>query len=305
MITAINSIIQVDFLRYLNSKENQISDRTKQRYLSDVSNYVENYVANSNVIDSLDKFFIKRDIENFLNQRRSSTARATVVNFMSFLKEYGHLNPLKYLELSEYLKTLKLTKIEKQMKFFNIDELSFLLSNKILYTSKDTDEAKRTLHLILMLSYHLIFEQDHLIKLKWSDVDFEKKRIRNLRTDKLSYKWILLNEDLIQKLSELKQASEEVNLEAPVLIYKGRQIDNSAINALLSILKRKYNRSKLNGSTDIQKINRSRILQDLNGSEGKAMMDIIKITGFTKHMQFEHALEEFLLNEYSKLPSDI
>jgi hypothetical protein len=156
-----------------------------------------------------------------------------------------------------------------------------------------------------MMSYHLIFEQDHLIKLNWSDVDLENRRIRNLRKDRLAYEWISLNNDLCQKLSQLRQNARIIKINTPVLTYKGERLDTNTINSLLSILKRKYNWSVLNSSTDIQKINRSRILQDLNNSKGEATIEIIKITGFTKHTQFEHALEEFSLNEYSKMPSDI
>lgn len=305
MIPSIENIVHLDFLKYLNGKENQISLRTKQRYLSDINYYVENYINNSNIIDGLNKFFVPRDIESFLNNRRSSTARATVVNFMNFLKEYGHLSTLKYIELNDYLRSLKLTIVEKQMKFFYDEELSFLLSDKIHYGKKDTEEDKTILHLILMMSYHLIFEQDHLIKLNWSDVDLDKKRINNLREDRLAYRWISLNDELWQKLSEMKQKTTEINDDSPVLIYKDKRLNTNKINSLLSILKRKHNLSILGGSTDIQKINRSRILQDLNNTRGKETIDIIKITGITKNKQFEHALEEFLLSEYSRMPSDI
>lgn len=305
MIPSIENIVHHDFLKYLNRKENQISSRTKQRYLSDINYYLENYINNSSIIDGLDKFFVPRDIESFLNNRRSSTARAAVVNFMNFLKEYGHLSTLKYIELNDYLRSLKLTIVEKQMKFFYDEELSFLLSDKIHFGKKDTEEDKTILHLILMMSYHLIFEQDHLIKLNWSDVDLDKKRINNLREDRLAYKWISLNDGLWKKLSQMKQNTTEINEDSPVLIYKGERLNTNKINSLLSILKRKQNLSILGGSTDIQKINRSRILQDLNNTRGKETIEIIKITGITKNRQFEHALEEFLLSEYSRMSSDI
>lgn len=305
MIPSIENIVHFDFLKYLNRKENQISLRTKQRYLSDINYYLENYINNSNIIDGLDKFFVPRDIESFLNNRRSSTARATVFNFMNFLKEYGHLSALKYIELNDYLRSLKLTIVEKQMKFFYDEELSFLLSDKIKYGKKDTEEDKTILHLILMMSYHLIFEQDHLIKLNWSDVDLDKKRINNLREDRLAYRWISLNDELWQKLSKMKQNATEIKDDSPVLIYKEERLNTNKINSLLSILKRKHNLSILGGSTDIQKINRSRILQDLNNTRGNGTIEIIKITGITKNTQFEHALEEFLLSEYSRMSSDI
>ncbi|WP_340024162.1 hypothetical protein MHI24_03445 [Paenibacillus sp. FSL K6-1096] len=304
MIPSIENVVQLDFLKYLNQKENQISLRTKQRYLSDINYYIENYINNSNIIDGLDKFFVPRDIASFLSYRRSSTARATVVNFMNFLKEYGHLSTLKYIELNDYLRTLKLTKVEKQMKFFSNEELSFLLSDKINYSDKDSEEDKIILHLILMMSYHLIFEQDHLIKLNWSDVDLDKKRINNLRKDRLAYKWISLNDGLWEKLNEMKKNITDINDDSPVLIHKGERLNTNKINSLLSILKRKQNLSILGGTTDIQKINRSKILQDLNSTNGKETIEIIQITGITKSTQFEHALEEFLLSEYSRISSD-
>lgn len=305
MIHFIEKIVHLDFLKFLNEKENQISLRTKSRYLSDIVYYVENYINNSNIIDGLDKFFVPRDIDSFLNNRRSSTARATLVNFMNFLKEYGHLSSLKYIELNDYLRSLKPTKVEKQMKFFYEKELSFLLSDKINYGKNDTEEDKTILHLILMMSYHLIFEQDHLIKLNWSDVDLDKKRINNLRKDRLACRWISLNDELWQKLSQLRQNTKAYNVDSPVLIYKGDRLNTNKINSLLSILKRKNNLNVLNGSTDIQKINRSRILQELNNTRGKETIEIIKITGLTKDKQFEHAMEEFLLTEYSRTSSDI
>ncbi|OAB42098.1 hypothetical protein [Paenibacillus antarcticus] len=304
-IPSIENIIKIDFIKYLDNKENPISLRTKQRYLSDINYYVEHYIINSNVINGLDKFFVTRDILSFLNKRKSSTARATVMNFISFLKEYGHLTSIKYLELTDYLKSLRPTIIEKQMQFFTDEQLSFLLNNRIFYSKKDSEEARTLLPLLLILSSQLIFEQDHLIKLNWSDVDLDKKRIRNLRKDSLAYEWINIDDALCQMLIEQRQKTNFITITTPVLTYKGERLDNSKINSLLSILKRKYNLNILKTSTDIQKINRSRILQDLNNSKGATTIEIIKITGLTKNTQLEHALEEYLLNEYSKMSSDI
>ncbi|MDQ6417999.1 hypothetical protein RB620_00985 [Paenibacillus sp. LHD-117] len=305
MILRIEDIIKLDFSKYLDRKENSISLRTKQRYLSDINYYVDNYINNSNVIDGLDKFFVTKDILSFLRLRKSSTARAAIVNFMGFLKEYGHLNTLKHVELTEYLKSLKPTIIEKQMVFFDDEQISFLLNNRVVYSKKDSEESQTILRLLLMLSFQLIFEQDHLMKLNWSDVNLDRKRIRNLRKDSLAYGWIKIDDVLCQMLLEQKQQIKNIQIDTPVLIYKGERLDNRKINSLLSILKRKPNLTILKTSTDIQKINRSRILQDLNNSKGKSTFEIIKITGLTKNTQFEHALEEYLLNEYSRMPSDI
>lgn len=304
MIPGIDNIIKTDFLKYLDKKEPAISLRTKQRYLSDINYYVQNYIKNSNVINELDKFFVLKDILSFLKLRRSSTARATITNFMDFLMEYGHLNKLKHIELIEYLKSLKQTIIEKQMVFFDDEKLSFLLNNQIFYNKNDSDEAKNILHLLLTLSYQLIFEQDHLIKLNWSDVDLKRKRIRNLRKDSLAYEWIHIDDVLHQMLFHHRLRIKNIQSDTPVLTYKGDRLDNKKINSLLSILKRKQNMNYLKSTTDIQKINRSRILQDLNNSKGISTIEIIKITGITKNTQFEHALEEYLLSEYSKLTSD-
>lgn len=303
-IPSIEDIIEIDFLKYLDNKGNSLSLRTKKRYLSDIKSYVEQYIIISSVINGLDKFFVQRDISSFLNGRKSSTARATIVNFMGFLKEYGHLNIIKYTELIDYLKSLKPTKTEKQMEFLSKEQLSFLLNNRIIYNKEDSEEVRTVLPLLLMLSSQLIFEQDHLIKLNWSDVDLDRKRVRNLREDSLANKWINIDDVLNNMLIKQRQKASSIKNNAPVLTFKGERLDNSKINTLLLILKRKHNSNILGTSINIQKINRSRILQDLNNSNGTATIEIIKITGLTKNTQLEHALEEYLLNEYSKMISE-
>lgn len=113
-----------------------------------------------------------------------------------------------------------------------------------------------------------------------------------------------MNDGLWEKLNEMKKNITDINDDSPVLIHKGERLNTNKINSLLSILKRKQNLSILGGTTDIQKINRSKILQDLNSTNGKETIEIIQITGITKSTQFEHALEEFLLSEYSRISSD-
>lgn len=304
-VALIEEIIQKDFIKFLSSKERQISKRTIERYISDIYFYIDNFIKPSAIIDSFDNFFTPNLIRRFLETRKSSTARATLYNFITFLREFEKIKDVKYLELLEFLKELKKTRLEKSMEFLGSDELSFLLGGSINY-KQDEMEASIVLPLILSLSYDLLFEQDHLIKLKWSDIELENNRIRNLRSEvnDMACKWIKMSDRLRSLIVSYKTHCAPYKPEDNFIIFRYKPLDNTSINSLLGILKRVKNRKYLPSSVDIQKLHRSRILKELMDTDGKAAIDFITIYGLSRDTQLQHALQEYLLNINSKMSFD-
>ncbi|MNP48739.1 hypothetical protein D3C76_1428770 [compost metagenome] len=117
--------------------------------------------------------------------------------------------------------------------------------------------------------------------------------------------WISIDQKGCELIKAYQDTVTNTKNEDAFLVIDGRCATNNSINSVLSVLKRKANINMIKTSVDIQKINRSRILKDLMDTNGKDTIEIIKILGLKRNTQLEHALEEFLLNDNSKMPSDI
>lgn len=304
-ITNIENIVQHDFQNFLFMKDKQITQNTINRYLKDINYYIERYVANSTIVDKFDNFFSFKLITTFLNTRKSSTARATIRNFLIFLHEFERLSDFKYIELNSFLDESKKTNTEKQMEFLTNEQLSYLLKGHFFY-KKDEKEASIVLPLLISLSYNLLFEQEHLMKIRWSDIQIDSNRIRNLRSDneELAATWININDDLRNQIVEYSKHYPDSVKDDFLLKLNGEALNNNGINILLRVLQRVQNRKILKAKVDIQKLYRSRIYKELVDSEGQAAIYFIKNMGLKRTTQLEHALEEYLLNENSKMSSD-
>ncbi|MBT2289154.1 hypothetical protein J7E73_08410 [Paenibacillus albidus] len=306
-IPHLNDVIRKDFIQFLNLKDRQITVNTQKRYLSDIQYYVDNYIETSLLINNFELFFNFQAVKNFLSKRRSSTARATLRNFLECLFTNKYIDATLHFEIQEFLKSLKKTKLEQQMVFLNESQLSFIFSDLIRFKDKESD-ANHLLPLILSLSYNCLFEQEHLMKLKWSDIDLNRKKIRNLRSDldESIVKWIEMDERTYRLINIYKDHYKTKISETDSFLYiNGHPANNKTINAMLQIFKHKANLDILKTTIDIQRLYRSRMLIDLLQSEGRVAIDFIKIVGLKRNTQLEHALEEYLMYEYSKKLLDL
>lgn len=303
---SLDEIIRKDFVQFLKLKDSSVSERTIQRYLSDIRYYAENYIDTTIIIKEkgFSVFFKKPEIKNFLSQRRSSTARASLKNFVEMTHENKLIADALYIEVLEYLKSLKKTKVEEQMEFLSERQLLFIQSDLIQYKEK-YPEYKLLLPLIIGLSYNFLFEQEHLIRLKWSDIDLEKQQIRNLRNtlDRRALEWLSIPDTIFSLFIVYRDLQKNIRKDATFLSFQDQPLKNGIVNSVLYTFKHKANKTNMDSSVDIQKIIRSRILKDLIETEGQATIDFIKILGLKRNTQLEHALEEFLLYEGSKQTS--
>lgn len=304
-IPRIYEIIRKDFIQYLNLKERQISPRTQARYLSDIEYYINNYINTTTLINELPLIFIEQRLKSFLKNRKSSTARATLKHFLGCLYENKRIDDSTYIRIHDYLKKLGKTSLEKQMEFLNDEQLNFIFSKQIEYKNKESAE-KLILPLVVSMAYNFLFEQEHLIKLKWSDINLNERKVRNLRSelDDTVVKWIEMNNKTYELIKEYqKSCTRKYKMDDSFLYIKNQPANNTTINSILYIFKHKANFNAIKTSVDIQKIHRSRILKELLLTEGKSTIDFIKILGLRRNTQLEHALEEYLMYEYSKISS--
>lgn len=166
------------------------------------------------------------------------------------------------------------------------------------YTRKQY-EYKEVLSAVISLSYFFLFDQDLMFKLKNSDVDLRKRRIRNLRADldNRACKWLTIDEKALTMLEPYILTRKLHSAKEPFLYIKGQPANNPNMNYLLSILKNKANFQIIQTTIDIRKIIRSRISLDLELTEGKAVIDFLKIMGLKRNTHLDNVLEKFLLKK--------
>lgn len=285
--------IEKDFVQFLVLKG--ITDRTQERYLSDIRYYIGMYVRDMLPGDNFSVFFKESAIQSFLKNRRSSTARSSIKNLLDCFRENRRIDASQYLHTIEYLKNLAKTKTENQMDFLTKPQIEYLLKGKVEYTMKQLVH-KEVLSVVIVLAYYFLFDQDQLLKLKASDVNLEARVIRNLRSDANDNvtKWLPINNEVYTVLYLYCNTQNLSNKNEPFLYIKGAPASNNSINLILSILKSKANQSVIQTSVDIQKLLRTRVLLDLYESDGKRAIDFIRIMGLKRNTQLENALEEFL-----------
>lgn len=289
-----------DFEQYLNVKA--ITARTKERYISDITYYLNKCVGRKLAEDKFEIYFTESNIKFYLQRRRSSTARAALRNLLESYKEKKRIDSDEYLNVLEKLQRLGRTETEKQMSFLSQEEIGFLISPRIEFTKKQAI-YKNELIAVVALAYYFLFDQDLMFKLKKSDVDIKNRRIRNLRadTEEVACKRLEICDEAYEMLIPYVLTRQSSTPDEPFLYIRGIPANNSNINYLLSILKSKANNKLIQTSVDVRGIIRSRILNDLYKTEGKAAIDFLRIFGLKRSTQLENALLEFLADDYQRL----
>ncbi|MEK3757851.1 hypothetical protein MKZ07_05360 [Paenibacillus sp. FSL P4-0338] len=236
-----------------------------------------------------------------MEQRKSSTARAALRNLLECFKEKKRIDAAEYLLILERIQQFFEKEEKKQVIFLSQDQINFLLSSRIEYTKKQ-QAYKEVLSATIALSYYFVFDQDLIFKLKNSDVDIDNRRIRNLRAEaeNKACKWLTIGDEAYEMLIPYIQTRQNSSPNASLLYIRGIPANNSNINYLFSILKSKANYNFLQTTVDVRGIIRSRILNDLYRTEGKAAIDFLRIFGLKRSTQLENALEKFLTDVNSE-----
>ena len=293
-IELLKHFINKDYAMFLKTKERGLVPRVREQYLRDINNYVENYLEESALID-FNSFFAKHLIKRFLENRTGSTARAALTNFLELLcsADLRKIDLESYFRIKETIQSVKKTPKEK-LDFLTEEDINYIM-HETEFSIKQTEEKILT-PLIFTLAYHMLFEQDHIYKLKRNDVKIEERKIRNLRHDydESVDKWIEMN---LYSYNVIKKYCDQYDgtLNAPFVIIKGAPANNQTVNKMLhGVYRSTKNRSKLTITVDVQKLIRSRVLIDLRNTQGQSLMKFFEIMGMKRNTQLENALHQYL-----------
>lgn len=294
--------VTVDFAKFLDIRNKGVSEKTKKQYLSDLNFYMKNYILDHVEIGDYKDIFAKYKVMNFLEIRKGATARAAITNLLNFYYDHERLDSSSYLAIKKFIREYDPGEGE-EIDFLLNDDISFIFSDDVKYRFPDRDqEATFVAPLIWALSYYCLFEQNHIYKLVMSDVDIKNKRIRNIRSneDNLINEWVELNEvtlKLIKNYLKYKKFSNQLD---SFIMIAGKQANNASVNKMLSILNgRMENRNRLSTSVNLQKIVRTKILFDLEESQGSKLMNFVRIIGIEKNTQLDNAIRQYLLKANS------
>lgn len=303
-IVEVWSTITNDFLVFLQLRNKGISEETRKHYLGDLKYYITNYFERSMLFESYNDLFDKLKISSYLKSRKGATAKAALSNLLEFYLHTKRISPSDYLDIKKEIKSYVITGND-ELDFMSIEDIKFIFSKSVEFRFHDRDEEARIIApLIWSLAYYALFEQKHIQSLSWRDIDLDKKIIRNIRSksDSLVEDWIALDETTISALQEyLDYFGNKVKKSASLIHIAGKPASNVGINKMLSILNgRVENSTKLSTNVNIQKLNRSRILHDLQASNGGSLMFYFRVLGNIRNKQLENAVNEYLLQVRSK-----
>lgn len=238
----------------------------------------------------IDKYemMIKNDFIGFMNEREVNKDTTDYLNIKN--------------ELDNYQTTTENTK-----DFFNKDDIDYLLSFQYEYGKKRGIEAQLVAPLIIALSYYLLFEQMHISNLQIADVDLLNSRIKNPRASSNIFvkQWIPLNDTVIELLRRYLDYRSQFSLlkdNDKLIVLNGQKLDNRSINEVLNIFNdTKGNTNRLSTRVNLQKIIRTRILFDLEETNGHSLIDFFLLIGLKKNTQLKTAIEEYLMRTITKI----
>lgn len=294
--------IRADFANHLDLKDRANTTETKKRYLDDLEFYINNHLARITIFDDYPIVFDKDAIKAFLTSRKSTTAKYALSNLLNYFHFNRRISDSYFLEINNELRKYKINKGTTD--FLTKEDIKFIFGSRINYKRDKEQELLLTLQLILSLSYHCMFEQNHIYELKWKDVNLLDRTIQNSRSinDPFISKKISLDENTYNLLGAYSNIKNTGIHNPDEYMFVHLRENKNSINNVLGILNhRKHNYSNLTTRVNLQKVIRTRVLIDLIDSDGKELMNFYKIMGLKKDTQLNSAIKEYLVLINSKI----
>ena len=280
----------------------EFATETAQYQPSTLSHYkviLDDYF-NSNVIDKVGKsdynaIFSQERLS--LLTRKSNNVRPSLLKFLYFLHEEGFIQESEYLHLQNNVKLVFISEeqeIRDNIEFLTPNEIRILFSDQLQFRY---EQEEKMLPLICSLSFFYMFKQEDVINLKLSDIDLEKKQIRNIRRTEENpdlVEWLLLNDITIEYLKTYLDYRQTFNYSGDsLLIMENTPLDNKKINNLFNCFERRDNKI-LFGNKKLHQslLTRSMMLYILISTDGKGLYQILLEQD--KNTALEHAFNEYL-----------
>lgn len=301
-------IIKVDFLKYLDLKDRTHTPETKERYRADLMDYMDNHLMERTMVEDYCDVFNVLAMREFLQARKSSTAKAAIGNLLEFFKFNTRITATQYLDAQQELKRFK-SKQRYEPDFLTSEDLSFLI-NKLFVDTTAKNPQYILLRAVFSLAFDLFHEQRDIYSLTWGDIDLTVGSIKNPRgaDDSLVLERLPLVGRALEAIGVYRQAIVTLQGEpTPETCFMALLLPNpNAINTLLGLVNDRavfYN--QLSSRIGVQKLIRSRILHDLEDSSGNALIDHYQILGTSgSHAQLKAAVREYLARRKSALQNE-
>lgn len=243
--------------------------------------------------------------------RKANTVRPALKLLLDSLEQEGVLKTkINYLTAKNNIEQAFPGKNEKEGKeaeFYTPQEIKTLFSGNLVFK---TVEESKMLPLICSFSFFCMMKQGEIAKIEMSDVDIEKKRVRNIKTKGNKQtglvEWINLEDVTYGYLIDYLQYRESLNVNAEKLMVtkNGAPLINKDFNRIFNTLKRVENQSLLNGKVIKQEVLiTSMMLYILTSTNGQGINEIMLIHEPKNNKPFEYAFKEYLTSmreQYSR-----
>ncbi|MEK5416275.1 site-specific integrase [Paenibacillus sp. FSL L8-0708] len=295
----------LDFKEYLNS-EKEMAQSSISNYLRYIRRFLDIADSISSHIDA-HQFFETSNIEAYYNTKSGSISSAVLSAFADFLLREGEINKQELLIIKDRIIELKRPpEIMQEIGILSDKEIAFILSDNVHYRFlNDTDRPDDEISIVGPAIWSLAltgFEQQELMELKLGDLDVSHNhfRVRNLYkgSDELMAEWITLDNVTKSKITQYLDHRSKLNSKYDNLfLFNAEPLDNDSINDTFRIFKRAGNCDKFKngGVVSAQMLVRSKLIQSLNQTSGKCLIDIIKIFGMN-NAQVTYSIRTYLAN---------
>lgn len=270
-------ILMSVFTEFITEKA-QYQPSTVSRYKVILDDYFH-----SNVIDKVEKnnyreIFSRERLS--LLRRKSNNVRPSLLRFLDFLYEEKFIEELDYYQLENNVKlsfASEEQEKEDSVEFLTPNEIRALFSDQLQFRH---EYEEKMLPLICSLSFFYMFKQEDVIKLKISDIDFEKQRIRNVRRPEENsdlVEWLKLNDITVKYLKSYFTYRQSLHYtDDYLLVMENEPLDNSKINKLFQCLHRRDNIVLFGNKKVYQSLlTRSMMLYILISTNGKGLYQIL------------------------------
>ncbi|MBT2641288.1 HNH endonuclease [Bacillus sp. ISL-41] len=275
----------------------KLKPSTFSRYKVILDDYFEKYIIDKIAKGDYAEIF---NIDRLsLIKRKSNNVRPSLLQFLEFLRYESFIEQNVYYQFNNDIKSIFFA--EEQVEN-NEDEIDFLTPNDIrtLFSGRlvfkyDYEEA--LIPLVCSLTFFNMFKQEDVVKLLLSDIDFEKKRIRNVRRLEANsdlVEWLSLNDITFEYLTDyLKYRNKQGYSGDILLIMENSTLDNGKINRLFSCFDRVANKGLFRGKKIYQELlRRSMMFHILHSTDGRGIYKILLEQDITK--PFEYAFNEYI-----------
>lgn len=234
----------------------------------------------------LTSIFTETNLKEYRKKRKSTVVRAVFNNLLVFMVEKNYISNEEYHKFNDTVIDVYKEKQESSstVRFLKREEVNHLLYDVQYKNDEQHIQAK----IIILLAFHLFFEQNQIASLKVNDYISEKGLIKNPKwKEELQIKqWLSVPEELkfvIEKYIDDLDYEEVYLLTKTQIPFENGDFGNICEKTKTGVNAKYFRKGYY--PINIQMLIKSGLLYRLVDSDGKGLFEIIAECGYNKHVK--------------------